>query len=361
MRKYFFICMVFCLSISSLIFVGCVADYDIDGQVTAPIKIGDDEYTSLAEAIAKANDGDAILVFDDVIENRDNKHVKALSSAALGDDVYVAYEINKPIVIKGVSADGGKPQINGCFLVNLGDEKYKDNSVTIDNLEIKHGYMSTVDDSVNQNFMVGIRVLDGSVNVVNNNIHAIAHIDDETILENDLSLTYGLMMSRPRESKVSGETMHYDIKGNVFGEYKNTKDWSFASPFLIVENFEDLGDFSPSIVNTKSNNFATEIFNENEFDEDNSIYAADYDHDQILFNSLAVNDDFDIDFSQLKSKKCRFIFNGDFKSNNVINVDVYGIMVFSGSVENVIFNLKDKDAKVVILGEMIGETQINKF
>ncbi|MBQ9790673.1 MAG: hypothetical protein IJW24_03660, partial [Clostridia bacterium] len=252
MRKYFFIFLLFLSFVPCAFAVGCVSDYELEINANAPIMIGENEYYSLAEAIAKADDGDAILVFDDVAESRNNEYVKPLTSAVVAGDVYVAYEINKPLVIKGVGNGSNQPKINGSFLINLSDQNYLENSVTIDNLEIVHGYMNIDNNVVNEKFAVGVRVFDGSANVVNNYMHTISHVDDEQIQKNNLPLTYGLMLSRPLESDMMGGVLRYDITGNRFGEYHNNKDYAFSSPVSIIEMHEDLGNFAPAILNTKS-------------------------------------------------------------------------------------------------------------
>ena len=358
MRRYFFILSIF-LVFSMFVFTGC--EINFSSNETAKIKIGETEYNSLAEAIYKAQAGDAILIFNDFNENIENEYVKALSHAEVGDDVYVAYEINKPLVIKGVIQKTKRPKVKGTFLINIGEEKYKDNSVTVDNLEIEHGYVSYSDQSINEDFVVGVRVFDGSANIVNNDIHTISQLNDEEIKNKDLSLCYGVMLSRPNESELMGETFHYEIIDNKLGEYVNSKDGAFAAPLIILENSQGVGAFMPAIINTKASNFALELSGKNAIALQNCIKAVHIDEASGLYYSIYVNDKFNIDFSKLEDENCKLIFDGDFLNDNIMQVDVYGLFVFSGDVQNVIFNLKNKQAKVEILGEQLGELVINKY
>ena len=85
-------------------------------------------------------------------------------------NVYVSYVINKPLTIKGVDNNGRNPKIYGTFKCELIDSEYKENSVTIDNLDIIHGYVGGENREINSGFMNAIEVSSGSANIVNNNI-----------------------------------------------------------------------------------------------------------------------------------------------------------------------------------------------
>ena len=134
-----------------------------------------------------------------------------------------------------------------------------------------------------------------------------------------------------------------------------------SAPFMIAQNIDDVGEFYPCKVNTNSYNFALSIFNKNNIDDNNSIFSMDYDGASDSYFSFVTNDSNTIDFNMFSSDKCRLTFVGDFKSDEVISVDVYGTLVFMGDVKNVIFNLKNKNAKVEIMGEKLINTKILDF
>ena len=357
MRRRFFVFLTIMCTLVIINLCGCTT-YNMNNN--ANIMIGDMGYNSLAEAIRCANDGDTILIFDDVFETEEN--IEGEVYAVFNDNVYVAYNITKPLVIKGVDKDNGElPKIYGTLSIDIGKEEYKDNSVTIDNLSIEHGYMSLTDDGVNQPFMVGVRVIDGSANLVGNDIHQARIINDDIIRSNNLSLCYGVVLSRQKESKLVGENLCYDISKNTFGLYSNKKDDSYSCPFLIVQNYQDNGSFEPAIINTKSNNYAIQVYNENMFRKEQIIYASDYDYELQSCKSICVNEGYDISNSQSNNENCTLIYNGELLFDNITNVDVYGKLVINSDVKNIIFNLKSPEANVEIFGEMKGVVEINQY
>ena len=359
MRKYFFIAIIFLFC--SCFFIAC-DNSDIAGKYdNSLVQIGETKFDSLAEAINHSEDGDTILIFNDIEENSNSVELETYTKSELDNKLYVAYEINKPLTIKGVSNNGGLPKVYGSFLITLSDEKYKDSFVTIENLEIIHDYVSETDANQNEKFTAGVRVIEGSSNIVDNYIHMSKEIGDDIIENYDLPLYYGIMLSRPKESKLADESFDYDISDNKFGDYKNKKDLSYSSAFMIVENVDDVGDFAPNKLNTASYNFSLAIYNKNYKDNNSIIYACDYDGKADQYKSLITNNYDVVDFNKLSSKDCRFIFLEDFLSEQVVEVDVYGIMVFTKNVENVVFNIRDKDAKVIIIGDKIGVTKINEY
>jgi len=355
MRKYFFIIIL--LFISTMIFCACSSGAEYNEK--AMVKIGDTEYNSLAHAIEEAEDGETILIFNDTVES--DKNLPNLTTASVDGLVYTVYEINKPLTIKGVIKDGKKPIVHGSFHLNIANDEYKENSITIENLEIVHGCINTTDNELNEKFSIGIHVISGSANIVENDIHLNKKLTNDEVQNYDLPLCYGIVLSRPKDSMILDQSFTYEISENRFGDYSNIKDNVFASAFSIVQNYEDLGSFSPSKLNRESTNFSLSVYENNYFSDNNYVYAMDYDGNSMTYKSLVTNNINVLSQEKLNDNDNQVVFIGDMISDNLISFDIFGCFVVTGSAENIVFNLMDKDAIAIIEKDKIGETIINKF
>ena len=154
MRRYFFIFII----IFSIIFcvVGCSSYESKNGQ---NIMIGETEYGSISSALASSDVGDTILVYDDVKESSVDEFNDGFEREVLDDNTYVAYEIDKPLTIKGVLKNGERPKVYGAFIIELSDKKFEDCHVTIENLEIVHDYVSLNNAVKNESFSSGVKVV----------------------------------------------------------------------------------------------------------------------------------------------------------------------------------------------------------
>lgn len=356
MRKYFFITLF--LLFFPLLVAGCSNKENVE---TAVIKIGEVEYNSLAEAIASAEENDTILIFNNVKENLDNKYLDVLEVASINNNSYVAYEIDKPLTIKGVSQFGKKPKIYGSFLINVAKPDKVEVPVTIDNLDITHDYISTIDDTLNEKFTCGVRVIDGAANIVNNDIKMGKQIENSVIEKNDLSLYYGVMLSRPKDSENSTKALNYEINNNNFGVYNSSKNDITNSAFLIVQNYQDIGPFSPSRINGASNDYSLAVYIKNKFDMDSLCYTCDYDNLEINYNGLVTQSQSVFNPEKMKSQNSKSIFIGDYIVEDKKIVEVYGTMIFNADVDNVDFHLMNKDSKVIVEGDLINSEVINKY
>jgi len=357
MRKYFF--MLLLIVIVPILLTACSSDNEL--RESAIVKIGETEFNSLSEAVVSSEVGDTILVYNDVKEDISANSLQNFKCYESNDNVYVAYEIKKPLTIKGVIQNGDRPKVYGSFFIELSDEKFKDSHITIENMEIIHDYVSINNNEINEQFSAGVRVVNGSANIVDNYIHMSKDLSDDIIQSVDLPLFYGIMMSRPLESELSDISFNYDIINNMFGEYRNQKGGSYSGAFIINENSEGVGEFFPSKINTASYNFSLAIYNYNDNENNSMIYACDWDTDKNQYNSLITNNKGVVDFSKLTKPESRFLFNGDYGGDEEIKVNVYGTMVFNGNVKNVVFNLMNENAKVEIIGEKLGSTKIIKL
>ena len=354
MWKYFFIISLIFSPL--LFFYGCYDSNNCDCEKSI-IKINDVEFDSLAEAISVADAGETILVYNDVNEVEHDTYL----NRKVNDKIYTVYEIEKPITIKGVDIDGSKPKVYGSFIINLNDSKYQDCHITIENLDITHDYVSLTDPIANELFSSAIRVLDGSLNLVDNNIHMAKSIHDEIIENNDLPLFYGLTMSRPIESENKEKSYTYDIKWNTFGLYSNIKDDVYSSAFRMLENNDEFGKFSPAKINASINNYSLAIYNNNSFDTENNIMAINMDIDNNKIVSIVTNNQNCIDYEMIKNKDSKILLLSDLCFDEVVNIDLYGLIVVNGDVKNCVFNLKNKEAKIVILGDKLSNVKINEL
>ena len=171
--------------------------YIVKGGYT--ISIGETNYNTLSQAIAAANTGDVIKVYDDITENEGN----------------IKYIIDKAITVSGVIVGGVKPVINGTFAIDINGVSDGTDVVTIENLEIVHNGVY-VKDGWTQDTKGAVVLQDGGITLKNNYIHLV-----NPAPANVSNSPSGLQLSR-RVASVS--TGAITVSGNTFGAYPKYSD-----------------------------------------------------------------------------------------------------------------------------------------
>ena len=171
--------------------------YIVKGGYT--IGIGETNYNTLSEAIAAANTGDVIKVYDDITENEGN----------------IKYIIDKAITVSGVIVGGVKPVINGTFAIDINGVSDGTDVVTIENLEIVHNGVY-VKDGWTQDTKGAVVLQDGGITLKNNYIHLV-----NPAPANVSNSPSGLQLSRRGASVSTGAIT---VSGNTFGAYPKYSD-----------------------------------------------------------------------------------------------------------------------------------------
>ena len=171
--------------------------YIVKGGYT--ISIGATNYDTLSEAIAAANTGDVIKVYDDITENEGN----------------IKYIIDKAITVSGVIVGGVKPVINGTFAIDINGVSDGSDVVTIENLEIVHNGVY-VKDGWTQDTKGAVVLQDGGITLKNNYIHLV-----NPAPANVSNSPSGLQLTRRGASVSTGAIT---VSGNTFGAYPKYSD-----------------------------------------------------------------------------------------------------------------------------------------
>ena len=186
--------------------------YIVKGGYT--IGIGETNYNTLSQAIAAANTGDVIKVYDDITENEGN----------------IKYIIDKAITVSGVIVGGVKPVINGTFAIDINGVSDGTDVVTIENLEIVHNGVY-VKDGWTQDTKGAVVLQDGGITLKNNYIHLV-----NPAPANVSNSPSGLQLSR-RVASVS--TGAITVSGNTFGAYPKYSDKTntIATAIQVTRNY----------------------------------------------------------------------------------------------------------------------------
>lgn len=192
---------------------------------TQAVKIQNVTFSSLSEAVENAKENDTIKIYDDI---SDNKNI----------------EIKKPLKILGVKNQNNiRPKFFGSFTIDM---EHENDSVTIENLDIVHE--GRIENSKQNNTLVGINIIDGGAVLSNNKIS----LQNEQNADTGAS---GVVVSRKINSV---NTMPFSIKGNSFGNYKSSENFSGA--ILVKSNdpekFEFLSLNNDLLFNQNSFSFA---------------------------------------------------------------------------------------------------------
>ena len=171
--------------------------YIVKGGYT--IGIGETKYNTLSQAIAAANTGDVIKVYDDITENEGN----------------IKYIIDKAITVSGVIVGGVKPVINGTFAIDINGVSDGTDVVTIENLEIVHNGVY-VKDGWTQDTKGAVVLQDGGITLKNNYIHLV-----NPAPANVSNSPSGLQLTRRGASVSTGAIT---VSGNTFGAYPKYSD-----------------------------------------------------------------------------------------------------------------------------------------
>ena len=171
--------------------------YVVKGGYT--IGIGEINYDTLSEAIAAANTGDVIKIYDDNTENEGN----------------IKYIIDKAITVSGVIVGGVKPVINGTFAIDINGVSDGTDVVTIENLEIVHNGVY-VKDGWTQDTKGAVVLQDGGLTLKNNYIHLV-----NPAPANVSNSPSGLQLTRRGTSVSTGAIT---VSGNTFGAYPKYSD-----------------------------------------------------------------------------------------------------------------------------------------
>ena len=186
--------------------------YIVKGGYT--IGIGETNYNTLSQAIAAANTGDVIKVYDDITENEGN----------------IKYIIDKAITVSGVIVGGVKPAINGTFAIDINGVSDGTDVVTIENLEIVHNGVY-VKDGWTQDTKGAVVLQDGGITLKNNYIHLV-----NPAPANVSNSPSGLQLSRRGASVSTGAIT---VSGNTFGAYPKYSDKTntIATAIQVTRNY----------------------------------------------------------------------------------------------------------------------------
>ena len=186
--------------------------YIVKGGYT--ISIGETNYNTLSQAIAAANTGDVIKVYDDITENEGN----------------IKYIIDKAITVSGVIVGGVKPVINGTFAIDINGVSDGTDVVTIENLEIVHNGVY-VKDGWTQDTKGAVVLQDGGITLKNNYIHLV-----NPAPANVSNSPSGLQLSRRGASVSTGAIT---VSGNTFGAYPKYSDKTntIATAIQVTRNY----------------------------------------------------------------------------------------------------------------------------
>ena len=187
--------------------------YIVKGGYT--IGIGETNYNTLSQAIAAANTGDVIKVYDDITENEGN----------------IKYIIRKALTISGAyGATGVKPVIKGTFAVDINGISDGSDVVTIENLEIVHNGVY-VKDGWTQDTKGAVVLQDGGITLKNNYIHLV-----NPAPANVSNSPSGLQLSRRGASVSTGAIT---VSGNTFGAYPKYSDKTntIATAIQVTRNY----------------------------------------------------------------------------------------------------------------------------
>ena len=186
--------------------------YNVKGGYT--ISIGETNYNTLSQAIAAANTGDVIKVYDDITENEGN----------------IKYIIDKAITVSGVIVGGVKPVINGTFAIDINGVSDGTDVVTIENLEIVHNGVY-VKDGWTQDTKGAVVLQDGGITLKNNYIHLV-----NPAPANVSNSPSGLQLTRRGASVSTGAIT---VSGNTFGAYPKYSDKTntIATAIQVTRNY----------------------------------------------------------------------------------------------------------------------------
>ena len=186
--------------------------YIVKGGYT--IGIGETNYNTLSQAIAAANTGDVIKVYDDITENEGN----------------IKYIIDKAITVSGVIVGGVKPVINGTFAIDINGVSDGTDVVTIENLEIVHNGVY-VKDGWTQDTKGAVVLQDGGITLKNNYIHLV-----NPAPANVSNSPSGLQLTRRGASVSTGAIT---VSGNTFGAYPKYSDKTntIATAIQVTRNY----------------------------------------------------------------------------------------------------------------------------
>ena len=179
------------------------------------VTVGSVKYDTLSAAIAAANTGDVIKVYDDITENEGN----------------IKYIIRKALTISGAyGATGVKPVIKGTFAVDINGISDGSDVVTIENLEIVHNGVY-VKDGWTQDTKGAVVLQDGGITLKNNYIHLV-----DPAPANVSNSPSGLQLSRRGASVSTGAIT---VSGNTFGAYPKYSDKTntIATAIQVTRNY----------------------------------------------------------------------------------------------------------------------------
>ena len=179
------------------------------------VTVGSVKYDTLSAAIAAANTGDVIKVYDDITENEGN----------------IKYIIRKALTISGAyGATGVKPVIKGTFAVDINGISDGSDVVTIENLEIVHNGVY-VKDGWTQDTKGAVVLQDGGITLKNNYIHLV-----NPAPANVSNSPSGLQLSRRGASVSTGAIT---VSGNTFGAYPKYSDKTntIATAIQVTRNY----------------------------------------------------------------------------------------------------------------------------
>ena len=163
------------------------------------VAIGNVKYDTLSEAIAAANTGDVVKIYNDITENEGN----------------IKYIIDKAITVCGAFGTGIKPVVNGTFAIDINGVSDGSDVVTIENLEIVHNGVY-VKDGWTQDTKGAVVLQDGGLTLKNNYIHLV-----NPAPANVSNSPSGLQLTRRGASVSTGAIT---VSGNTFGAYPKYSD-----------------------------------------------------------------------------------------------------------------------------------------
>lgn len=326
MKKWcWLLCFMFILPCFA--FCGCDIFYQ-----TAICKIGNQEYSSLGDAIVASKEGDVIDIYNDCLKN--NAQLSFTSTNLNGVD-YVQYIINKSITLNGIAQNYKKPKVFGSIITNLPDEN---KTITIKNIELINDYMSTETDSKNTPFLSAVRVLDGNITVQNCNIHTSNTIENSIIEQNGLSLLNGISITRNTDNK----NYHYIVRDNEIYNYQNYTQEKSACAFCIqTENNKSM---LPYKINYDDSDFLTVLTTQNKI-LNNQTNVKICNDDKEVYNFLSTyQKSFIKDSNFIEGSIVEFL--GDvFGYDTLQTFNVFGQMKFN-AVKNIHFVIKTATGKV---------------
>lgn len=288
MKKSYVFILLLCLILPCFAFLGCNGLF----SEKAICKVGNQAYSSLAEAIHACQDGDVIRVYNDVTADipEDKKEEYGVVTATIDGKTYVEYNIEKSIKIYGVLKSYKKPKIYGSIKLNKTSK--------LDTLEIINDYISLEDNQKNQPFTTAVQVYDGEVTINNCYIHPAKSINNEVLQENNVTPLNGVEILRKTNN---GEDFNYILKGNEINGYNNFSSSSSSTALALISEKEGFQNLKPFTMNYQTNKEYTYdiIFNDNKFHNNDTDLASSnqksgvYEYLKTNNSNLVKQDNFD--------------------------------------------------------------------